>query len=225
MPCSASSATIAAPPMARRPGMKAWRSRRSRWMPAIARMAGSSRPPSGSGIAPSTSASATASAMPRSPSSRQPARSGWSWIATPPASNPTSRWSSSRSWRAAAISRSSTRRSRWRCRPWATTPRPSSESWTMPSVAARSRMRRPSTTRRWRRAASMPRRWRASRRPSSPPSTSVSPSRATRWATPSAARSLVSTRPRSPTRNSMSWPASASPRATSPRPTSTPAGP
>ena len=36
--------------------------------------------------------SSTATATPRPPSSRRPARSGWSWIATPRASSPTSRW-------------------------------------------------------------------------------------------------------------------------------------
>ena len=57
-------------------------------------------------------ARSTATATPRSPASRRPAPSPWSWIATPPASSPTSPWSSSRSWPAAAISRSSTPRFR-----------------------------------------------------------------------------------------------------------------
>ena len=45
----------------------------------------------GPGTAPSTSASGTASATRRRPWSRRPARSASSWIATPPASSPTSR--------------------------------------------------------------------------------------------------------------------------------------
>ncbi len=57
-------------------------------------------------------ARSTATAMPRSRASRRPAPSPWSWIATPPASSPTSPWSSSRSWPAAATSRSSTPPSR-----------------------------------------------------------------------------------------------------------------
>jgi len=40
--------------------------------------------------------------------SRRPARSRWSWTATPPGSNRISRWSNSRNWPAAATSRSST---------------------------------------------------------------------------------------------------------------------
>ena len=44
----------------------------------------------------------------QTPSSRRPARSASSWIATRPASSPISRWSNSRSSPAAAISRSST---------------------------------------------------------------------------------------------------------------------
>ena len=47
------------------------------------------RPP---GTAPSNSARSMATAMPRQPSSRRPARSASSWIATRPASSPTSRW-------------------------------------------------------------------------------------------------------------------------------------
>ena len=52
--------------------------------------------------------SATASQRPGHRDRARPAPSGWSWIATPPASSPTSPWSNSRSWPAAAISRSST---------------------------------------------------------------------------------------------------------------------
>ena len=56
--------------------------------------------------------------LPQRPGHRaspRPAPSPWSWIATPPASSPTSPWSSSRSSPAAATSRSSTPRCR---RPW-----------------------------------------------------------------------------------------------------------
>ena len=63
-----------------------------------------------------------------------------------------------------------------------------------------------------------------SRSRSPPPSTSASPSRATPWATPSAATSSASTRPRSPIPSSTCWRASASRRATSRRRTCTPAG-
>ena len=84
--------------------------------------------------------------------------------------------------------------------------------------------RRRSTTRRWRRAASTRPRSSASKRRCRPPSTSVSPSRATPWATPSAATCWASTTRRSPIRSSTCWRASASPRATSRRPTSMPAG-
>ena len=63
----------------------------------------------------------TAIATRRSPSSPRPARSASSWIATRPASSPTSRWSSSRSSPAAAISRSSTAPCPTRCARSATT--------------------------------------------------------------------------------------------------------
>ena len=48
--------------------------------------------PSAPGTARSRSARRTATAMRRRPWWRRPAPSAWSWIATPPASSPTSRW-------------------------------------------------------------------------------------------------------------------------------------
>ena len=51
-----------------------------------------SPPPRNAGTARCSSASATATATPRPPSSPPPAPSACSWIATPPASSPTSRW-------------------------------------------------------------------------------------------------------------------------------------
>ena len=57
------------------------------------------------------------------------------------ASSPTSPWSSSRSSPAAAISRSSTAWCRWRSRPWATARRRSRRSSAMPSATARWRAR------------------------------------------------------------------------------------
>ena len=82
----------------------------------------------------------------RSRSSRRPARSASSWIATRPASSPTSRWSSSRSSPAAAISRSSTAPCPRLCARSATTRSRSPTSSLMRSAARRSRMRRASTT-------------------------------------------------------------------------------
>ena len=91
-----------------------------------------------------------------------------------------------------------------------------------PRHAARARRR--SITRRWRHAASMRRRSSGSRRRCRRPSTSASPSRATRWATTSAARRWRSTKQRSPIRSSTCSRASASPAATSPQRTSSHAG-
>ena len=76
----------------------------------------------------------------------------------------------------------------------------------------------------WRRAASTRRRSSGSRNRSAPPSTSASPSRATRWAIPSVARLSASTKPHSPIPSSTCWPASASRGATSRRPTCMRAG-
>ncbi len=91
---------------------KASRSRRCRSTPPIVRITPSSPPHATPGTPHFRSANGTASATPRRPSSRPPARSASSWIATRPASNPISRSSNSRSSRAAAISRSSTVRCR-----------------------------------------------------------------------------------------------------------------
>ena len=76
--------------------------------------------------------------------------------------------------------------------------RPSSASSPTRSATARSPERPRSTTRRWRRAASTVARSSVWKSRSRPPSTSASPSRATRWATPSAATCWVSTTKRSP---------------------------
>ena len=70
--------------------------------------------------------------------------------------------------------------------------------------------RRRSTTRPWRRAASTRRRSIGSRRRWRPPSTSASPSRATPWATISAARCWVSTTASSTIHSSTCWHGSAS---------------
>jgi ribonucleoside-diphosphate reductase alpha chain len=78
--------------------------------------------PAAPGTAPCTPASATAIATPRSPSSPPPAPSPSSWIAIPPASNPTSPSSNTSSSPAAACSRSST----------APCPKPSNASATPP---------------------------------------------------------------------------------------------
>ena len=78
---------------------------------------------SSAGTPPSPSAASTATATRRSPSSPPPAPSASSWIATPPASSPTSRWSSTSSSPAAACSRSSTRPSAPRSSNSATRPR------------------------------------------------------------------------------------------------------
>ena len=111
-----------------------------------------------------------------------------------------------------------------RCARWATTRRRSAGSSPTRWATARSPGRRRSIPRPWRRAASTRRRSSGSRNRSAPPSTSASPSRATRWATPSVARRWASTKPRSPIPSSTCWLASASPGATSRRPTCTRAG-
>ncbi len=90
--CCASCATIAAPPMARPPATRSSPSTRCRSMSAPAPTGSWSTMPAPPGTAPWRLAKSTATATRRQPSSPRPAPSAWSWIATPPASNPTSRW-------------------------------------------------------------------------------------------------------------------------------------
>src|SRR4026209_288699 len=107
--CCGSCAITGAPPTTRpRPSSKASASPRPGSTRLTARRR-CCRPRARRGTARSASASSSATATPRSRCWPPPAPSGSSWIATPPASSRTSRWSSSRSSRAAATSRSSTR--------------------------------------------------------------------------------------------------------------------
>ena len=126
--------------------------------------------------------------------SRRPARSASSWIATPPASSPISRWSSSRSWPAAAISRSSTAWCPRRC---------ATLGYDAEADRARSRATRSATARSTdapgvnhdaltRQGLRRRRARRRSRRRSPPPSTSNSPSTNGRWARNSARRPSAS---------------------------------
>ena len=91
--CCASCATTAAPPTANAPATRDSPRRRCRstTRPARTRAARRARQ-ARLGHARSSSAKRTAIAMRRRPWSRRPAPSASSWIATPPASSPTSRW-------------------------------------------------------------------------------------------------------------------------------------
>ena len=127
-------------------------------------------------------------ATPRRPSSRRPARSVSSWIATRQASSPTSHWSSSRSSPAAAISRSSTAPCRTRCALSATARRTLPRSRPTPSATAHCARRPASIIRRFARGVSPTRSWRRSRRRWPAPSTSSSSSTSGRWAPTSSPR-------------------------------------